>query len=93
MTARCPFCGALLDVEWSRWHAPHCPERNPLPRIAEALARVDHALDRVCALVAGDPPTDRADGEPPRSSAPTLATAWSRTHTPPTPRSQGDKQP
>lgn len=28
---RCPFCGALLDVEWSKAHAPHCPNRNPLP--------------------------------------------------------------
>lgn len=28
---RCPWCGALLDVEWSRWHAPHCPSRKPQP--------------------------------------------------------------
>lgn len=26
--SRCPFCGALLDVEWSRWHGPHCPDRT-----------------------------------------------------------------
>jgi hypothetical protein len=22
---RCPFCDCLLDVDWSRAHAPHCP--------------------------------------------------------------------
>lgn len=58
---RCPHCGALLDVQWSRWHAPHCPSRNPLHRVAEAVDRLDHALDRVCALVAGDPPTRHED--------------------------------
>lgn len=65
MTARCPFCGCLLDVQWSRWHAPHCPS-HPLVPVAEAVARVEQAVDRVCALVAGDPPTDRSDedGEP-----------------------------
>ena len=28
---RCPFCGALLDVEWSKAHAPHCVHRIPEP--------------------------------------------------------------
>ena len=23
---RCPACGALLDIDWSRGHRPRCPE-------------------------------------------------------------------
>lgn len=40
---RCPFCGALLDVEWSKAHAPHCPSRNP----TEVLDLVDDYDRRV----------------------------------------------
>ncbi len=50
---RCVVCGSL-----NRWHAPHCPNREPLARITRAVDDLERQLDRVLALVTGDSTTN-----------------------------------
>lgn len=58
MTAvhRCPFCGALLDRDWARSHAPHCPNDRPTPARLLDEVRALHR-DAAALALAFHPPT------------------------------------
>jgi hypothetical protein len=58
--ARCPFCGALLNVAWAKAHAPTCralPVAMP-PITADVLAAVRQLRADVLSLRQFISPTD-----------------------------------